>query len=75
MAFYVARDPFARGSYKRMSVTNTGRTAHVRDCASCGQKPRVLYVYEWESDERRRPLNAKMGKVFCNLNCFKTYHP
>lgn len=62
---HVARDPFARGEYRRES-------AGPGSCSWCGQNRRVLYTYEWESDGGRR-FGAARGK-FCGLPCFREYH-
>lgn len=66
---YVARDPFARGEYRRES-------AGPGSCSWCGQQRRVLYTYEWESDSGnigRRSGGPARGK-FCGLPCFRSYH-
>lgn len=62
---YVARDPFARGELRRES-------AGPGSCSWCGQQRRVLYTYEWESDDGRR-FGPARGK-FCGLPCFRSYH-
>lgn len=71
MSCTVGRNPFARGEYRRFTLSNIG-TFH--KCASCGRVPFRLYSYLWCADDAPKPSDGK-GKLFCNLKCHKTYHP
>jgi hypothetical protein len=74
MSSRVARDPFARGEYARFCFSNTDSDM---SCDWCGQKPKRLYAYLWESDEamrRHTELDASGEKLFCNKQCFDSYH-
>jgi hypothetical protein len=63
----VARDPFARGEYERM-------THYPGKCDWCGQHRKRLYSYRWVDDRVQQPSHsAGLPKQFCNLTCFRTY--
>jgi hypothetical protein len=72
------RDPFARGEYVRFTIT---APAHSETCAWCGnsklthefQKSARFYRYAWWSDDKKAPADPG-GPVFCNFDCFRTYH-
>ena len=63
---YVARDPFARGSYRR-TPAGEGR------CRWCGEERLRLYQYGWDPDGRlwyRGPADGE----FCNFQCFRYFY-
>lgn len=69
----VARDPFARGEYRRQSEATSETHA---TCAWCGQQPRTLYRYAWADDSHasRHPLGhyrLSWSAPFCNLDCHR----
>ncbi len=66
MATTVGRDPFARGEYRRICVSNTHQKV---TCKWCGSTPKRLYAYAWQNDDS--PRSWESNKFFCNLNCYK----
>ena len=62
----VARNPFARGEYRRQTYTHGS-------CRFCGCKPRRLHSYTWEPDGRPNRY-PESNLLFCNFECFKAYH-
>ena len=65
----VARNPFARGEYSRMS--------HPRgECSWCGRERNRLFSYLWWGDAAREPTEPEhhYAKRFCALDCFRAYH-
>ena len=70
---HVARDPFARGEYRRESTAGDLGWLGKVTCAWCGQHRRTLYTYTWEPDDRP-DRNQSSDRYFCNLGCFRSYH-
>ena len=68
---YVQRDPFARGQYERTCISNMKDRL---SCCWCGQTPRRLYSYRWESDGQRTYYSIVRDKHYCNFQCFKTHN-
>ena len=68
MSTTVHRDPFARGAYRRFTLSNTDR-AH--QCLWCGQKPRRLSSYVWERDDGQT-IDHDNGEWFCTFDCFRS---
>ena len=66
----VERAPFARGAYRRFTVSNGDG---LRSCDWCGQSPRRLYSYVWEGDGSREAV-APDEHRFCNAGCRSAYH-
>jgi len=64
--YHVAHDSFARGGYHRESV------AGAPECRWCGRMAPVLFIYQWESDDRCRGIRIPIH-TFCNLSCFRAY--
>ncbi len=72
MSTTVRHDPFARGGYERVSCGSG-------TCLWCGQVRQRLYSYEWEDDDasHRRRIGMRPHQaiqVFCNFECFDSYH-
>lgn len=63
----VRRDPSAREELVRRSYSVHNR----KECAWCGQKHRVMFTYEVETDGGRR---CGESKQVCNINCYKNYY-
>lgn len=65
----VNHDSFARGSYDR-------RSHGPGECKWCGQQRHVVYSYVWVDDDNNRPGDAahRRAKLFCGLDCFKSYY-
>lgn len=64
--FYVARDPVARGAFRRES-------AGPGECSWCGQKKKVLFYYTWEPNDRPRNTPTYNKIRFCNKECRDVY--
>jgi hypothetical protein len=68
----VRHDAFARGGF--------ARTCHgPGECAWCGQKRTRVYSYVWVSDgaldgQPRIFVRHQADQVFCNFDCFESYH-
>ena len=64
----VARDPFARAGLRR-TCEGAGT------CAWCGQERARVYRYQIEDDSGRAPVLGQPApdRVFCNLDCFRSY--
>ena len=65
-AVYVGRDPFARGSFRRVS-----RGAGT--CDWCGQRRRRVYSYTWHPDGTYLRYGENK-EAFCNMDCMKAYY-
>lgn len=66
----VHHDAFARSSYDRLSH-GPG------ECQFCGQLRAVVYSYVHVPDDRLRGIVDSVhrrARVFCNLDCFKSYY-
>jgi hypothetical protein len=65
----VGRDPFARGEYERHSH-GPG------ECCNCGSRVKCVYSYVWVGDDNTRSTDDahRRAKLFCDFNCFKSYH-
>jgi hypothetical protein len=60
----IQRDPFARGSIVRRTLTARDR----RPCDWCGQPGR--FQYGWE-DDQNRPISWTSG-IYCSVDCHRT---
>jgi len=69
MSTTIARDPFARGAYRRWTHANTDRGGR---CHWCGEEPRRLFSYAWEPDGREEASDYDWA--FCNKQCRDAYH-
>ena len=66
---YVCRDIFARGEYRRSRISNVD--SHL-ECVWCGQRPKKLYSYAWENDDKLIS-SIRPTLLFCNFECFRPY--
>lgn len=63
----VNRNPFARTELVRRSYSGYDR----HECAWCGQKHRVMFTYEVETDGGKR---CSESKQVCNLSCYIAFY-
>jgi len=70
MSTTIARDPFARGAYRRWTHANTARRHR---CRWCGAAPRRLVSYAWEPDDGWGEASDS-DWWFCNKQCRDAYH-
>jgi hypothetical protein len=72
MPHSVRHDPFARGAFKR-TCRGPG------ECTWCGQKRKRVFTYVWVSDGSLSGQPSIFARhqanhVFCDFQCFKSYH-
>lgn len=70
----VSRDPFARTTLMRQSISHSGITASMK-CAWCGNLNRYggLFMYGTEPDGVSTRINWHKG-LFCSKGCHDCYH-
>lgn len=68
----VAYDPFARAGLERESHIQSPGNAFRLCCEWCGNDKHVLYSYTPERPAFRVP--QRVTNVFCNLDCYRSYH-
>jgi hypothetical protein len=70
-AVQVSRDPFARADFMREKCDKG------QECAWCGQPARFSYYWQGDSVYRSARIGGSLqfeAKVFCSVDCYRTYN-